>query len=158
MSIDDGLTKSQRYRLKNLEAYRARKALLARSPEQRTKRTAYNIEWHKRNPGKHLEYQNARYKTHGKELNAACLRHYYKKKYGLTPEQAAELRKQPCDICGKHKNVMSIDHDHQIPEPSYRGVLCFRCNTHLGWVESVGTNAIFLYLNGKKTNNSKTSA
>ena len=55
-----------------------------------------------------------------------------KKKYGITLEKADELRKQPCEICGKKESKMCIDHK----EPkTYRGVLCQQCNTRLGWLE-----------------------
>lgn len=65
-----------------------------------------------------------------KRLNQ--LRYDSKKKYGLTLEEAQELRKQPCEICGEKASKMCID--HKIPR-TYRGVLCQQCNTRLGWLE-----------------------
>lgn len=66
---------------------------------------------------------------------AATLRWYYRQ-YGLTPEQADEMRKAGCAICGttdftrsKHGNG-HIDHCHTTGR--VRGVLCTTCNTGLG--------------------------
>jgi len=60
------------------------------------------------------------------------LRYDAKKKYGISLEEARELRQQPCEICGVKANKMCIDHK----EPrTYRGVLCQQCNTRLGWLE-----------------------
>lgn len=56
--------------------------------------------------------------------------------YGLTPEKYAELRLQPCGICGKYEppgkrgSGMHIDHDHKTKV--IRGVLCSKCNRGLG--------------------------
>jgi hypothetical protein len=61
------------------------------------------------------------------------LRYDAKKKYGLTLEEAAYLRDQPCEICGVKAKKMCID--HKIPK-TYRGVLCQQCNTRLGWLEN----------------------
>ena len=65
-----------------------------------------------------------------KRLNQ--LRYDSRKKYGLSLEEAQELRKQPCEICGVKASKMCID--HKIPR-TYRGVLCQQCNTRLGWIE-----------------------
>ena len=56
------------------------------------------------------------------------------RKYGLTIEQAEELRTQSCEICGEKAKRMVIDHDHNT-KGTYRGVLCQQCNTRLGWFE-----------------------
>lgn len=56
------------------------------------------------------------------------------RKYGLTIEQAEELRTNPCEICGVKAKKMVIDHDHAT-KGTYRGILCQQCNTRLGWFE-----------------------
>jgi len=63
------------------------------------------------------------------------LRSYYKRRYGLTLDQVAEMRTGACDICGtrewngRHKNP-HIDHDHATGE--VRGLLCHNCNLLVG--------------------------
>src|SRR5690348_13880764 len=53
-----------------------------------------------------------------------------RKKYGVSLEEASELRARPCEVCGRSgPNV--IDH---IVDGSYCGVLCSPCNTALGLV------------------------
>lgn len=46
---NDGLTKHQRYRLKDLDAYRKRKREYAKTPAQREKRRAYQRLWYAKN-------------------------------------------------------------------------------------------------------------
>jgi hypothetical protein len=53
-------------------------------------------------------------------------------KYGITNEEARELRKQPCEICGGVTKVMHIDHS---VEGSYHGILCGRCNPGIGFFD-----------------------
>jgi len=63
------------------------------------------------------------------------LRHYYKREYGLTVEQVAEMRAGGCAICrapnggGRH-GQLHIDHDHVTGR--VRGALCDGCNLGLG--------------------------
>lgn len=57
---------------------------------------------------------------------------YYFSRYNLTEVQAIELRKRPCEICGKTSQRMVIDHKVL---GSYRGILCDACNGKLGWYE-----------------------
>lgn len=63
------------------------------------------------------------------------LKYKYRSKYGLTLEQANELKNGNCDICGRHASLMHIDHKHGT-KGTYRGVLCFPCNSRLGWFEN----------------------
>ena len=73
------------------------------------------------------------------ELKARKLKY----RYGLTLEQAEALYAGGCDICGLHKPIMHIDHEHteqrddyqSEPKGEFRGVLCNACNARLGWFE-----------------------
>ena len=81
------------------------------------------------------EVQKSKFSNNGtlspqKRLNQA--RADAKRFYGLTLEEAIELRNGYCDICGVHAKKMVID--HIIPK-TYRGVLCQQCNVRLGWFE-----------------------
>ena len=53
-------------------------------------------------------------------------------RYGLNPEQAAEVRSYAeCEVCGSTKKL-SIDHDHATGH--VRGLLCGNCNSAIGMV------------------------
>jgi len=65
-----------------------------------------------------------------------------KKAYGLSLEAYELLRRLPCEICGKRKLRMHVDHDHKGPKQSFRGVLCQQCNTQLGWFENHRVNIL----------------
>lgn len=60
------------------------------------------------------------------------------KKYGLTPDEYAELTREGCHICGATDRQFHVDHDHRCcPGQSscgrcVRGVLCGPCNQALG--------------------------
>jgi hypothetical protein len=65
----------------------------------------------------------------------AALKSYYKRRYGLTPEQVDAMRAAGCAICGAPDSVgrwkkLHVDHDHKTGE--VRGVLCDNCNHGLG--------------------------
>lgn len=71
--------------------------------------------------------------------------------YGLSFEDYDELYDQQqgcCAICGKHqselKKVLFVDHDHKTK--AIRGLLCYKCNTGLGFYENHEEN-ILNYLN-----------
>ena len=78
--------------------------------------------------------EQARHQT--PEFKAENLRRYYMRRYGMTPEEAAEMRKRGCDICGRSEvpgrwvGNMHIDHDHDTGR--VRGVLCHGCNVSIG--------------------------
>ena len=74
------------------------------------------------------------------EQSRRSIRKYQlKKNFGLTLEDydnMLEYQKGMCAICGGvNKNGMrlAVDHNHDTGE--IRGLLCQRCNTHLGWYE-----------------------
>jgi len=70
-----------------------------------------------------------------------CRDIFYKcKTYGLTPQQYNELidrQDNKCAICRVEEcqtgKSLSIDHDHE--SGRVRGLLCYKCNTTLGWFE-----------------------
>jgi hypothetical protein len=57
----------------------------------------------------------------------------YKRKYGLSEQQAIELvqdRNRVCEICGETKPII-VDHCHTSGE--VRGLICSSCNSVLGY-------------------------
>jgi hypothetical protein len=139
------LTKYDRHKLKDVEAYRKKKREWARTPNQREKRTIYMREWREKNREKHN--QQAKESHHrNKYKHIGKMRIYMlKTRYGITEEDYNRIFKEQngvCKICGKEpyehaKNKMSkvlhIDHDHETG--LVRGLLCSRCNGALGWYQ-----------------------
>lgn len=76
-----------------------------------------------------------------------------KRLYGITIEEydlMFEFQNGRCKICGTEENGnkrFSVDHDHETGK--VRGLLCYRCNTNLGWFEN-NKNGVFIYLEGEK--------
>ena len=71
-----------------------------------------------------------------------------KKHYGLTPEDLMRMtteQNNKCKICNRlptGKRPLAIDHCHTTGR--VRGLLCYRCNTAIAFVESPGLLAIAL--------------
>ena len=70
-------------------------------------------------------------------------------KFGLSPTEYYSMVKSQnneCKICGNSfdRQRLAIDHCHKTG--SIRGLLCTRCNTHLGWFEQY-SKQILEYLN-----------
>ena len=64
-----------------------------------------------------------------------------RQRYGITPEQwdaLYEAQAGRCAICEAEVcpsgRRFHVDHDHATGK--VRGLLCYICNTHVGWVES----------------------
>lgn len=56
--------------------------------------------------------------------------------YGLTLEEYEDMYLAVaghCQICGRHKDQLHVDHNHDTGE--VRGLLCNRCNTALGLLQ-----------------------
>lgn len=61
--------------------------------------------------------------------NMISLNRFVQRRYGVTHEEAVQLRQSPCEICG-HKGKMVIDHNHTTG--ARRGILCSPCNSGIG--------------------------
>ncbi len=86
-------------------------------------------------------------------FKADQLRRYYKRRYGITPEEADEMRSHGCGICGRldvpgrWEGNLHIDHDHDTGQ--VRGVLCHGCNLSLGHLNDPALlEAAIAYLGG----------
>jgi len=141
----DGLTKTQRYRLKDVEAYRKHKREYAKTPEERERRRLYQAKWRKENRDHYNAW--AREYHHKNKEHWKSRQRWYRIKftYNITEEEYQKMLDEQngvCKICGnlptehgknKMSKVLHIDHDHKTGE--IRGLLCSRCNGALGWYE-----------------------
>lgn len=93
--------------------------------------------WRAKNPHKAAEYSR-KYRKKNVESNKRSRRKaWLRDKYGLTPEQVNEQRRDQldrCKICDAEfkpgRNGMHIDHSHETGR--FRGLLCGKCNVGLG--------------------------
>lgn len=138
--MNDGLTRDQRHRLKNLDEYRRKKREYARTPEQRAKRTAYMKIWRSKNKERSNEIARNTYQKNKHKHLQRNRDWHLKTKYGITQEIYDNLllkQDYRCFICNvKHEDMskgLHIDHDHNNGE--IRGLLCSNCNGSLGWYE-----------------------
>lgn len=155
--IEDGLTNIQRYRLKDLEAYRKYYREYAKTPKQKEYRKKYMEKWRKNNRDEYVKYCKERYikdkelGIYKTEANKKRQRKWHLKvNYNLTEEQYNEIlisQNNQCFICGKFdsemKKRLAVDHDHETGK--IRGLLCDNCNGSLGWYEK-NKEKIRLYL------------
>ncbi len=141
--------KSARYRAKDVDAYRKKKADYARTPEQKAKRTEYMRGWREKNREKHNRLSRESQKRNRHKYVEKIGDYHLRRKYGLSlDEKRAMVAAQngKCLICAKEfKNSRSthVDHCHQTGR--IRGILCNVCNTKLGWYEMF-SEAISTYL------------
>jgi hypothetical protein len=133
--------RSATYRAKDVEAYRARKNALSKTEKHRKKRMEYMRKWREANREHHNELcrQSAARNRH---KHVARNREYaLRKKFGIGQAEydvMLEAQGGSCKICkttdpGSRKHF-HIDHCHTTGK--IRGLLCFRCNTKLGWYET----------------------
>lgn len=140
--------KSARYRAKDVEAYRAKKAAFARSPEQRAVRREYMKKWREENRIKFNEmcrvsHKKIRLNRTPDERHDQHLRSWY----GMDrAEYLALLEEQNggCAICGSASpgkcKSFAVDHCHVTHK--IRGLLCNWCNARLGWFEQYYAEAV----------------
>lgn len=133
------MNKWQRYRLKDLKAYRERKREYATTPDQRKKRTAYMRIWREKNREKHNKQANAsHHRNKHKHVGKLRNRHLLKN-YGITTLQKIMMignQKGRCGICDSEfvfTRDTHLDHCHRTGV--LRGILCHICNTKLAWYE-----------------------
>lgn len=143
MARDDGLTKWQRYRLKDVEAYRKRKREYAKTPKERAKRREYMRRWRVENSKHYLAWTRANNKQPAnvrKRMAANSVRTI--ERHGITVRTFSIMlghQQGRCAIClapsPKHRKTrwLHIDHDHETKK--VRGLLCSHCNGSLGWFE-----------------------
>jgi hypothetical protein len=106
------------------------------------------------------ESTSGRLCSYCKECNKLhLLTHYLWRRYGLTVEQYEGMlakQKGVCAICGKPEtskhpgsrgdNIvdgvprLSVDHDHETN--TVRGLLCYRCNHFVGYIERFGLDGV----------------
>ena len=145
---NDGLTRTQRYRLKDLDAYRKHKNEYGKQPVERAKKTAYMQKWREKNREKSNKSARDSYHRHRDRIRAQLKADRPLRIYGLTSEQfeaLKELQGGCCAICHRvPEKDLHIDHDHESGQ--VRGLLCVSCNTRLGWIETYGISKIISYL------------
>ncbi len=145
----DGLSKWQRYRLKDIDAYRKKKRDYARTPEQREVRRSYMQEWRDKNRDRYNTWAREHHKKHREKYNAYSKAQRYVRTYGITldeRERMIESQDYCCKICGKKFKTQRHAHiDHSHTSGKIRGILCSSCNGNLGWYE-MNSLAIVTYL------------
>lgn len=139
---------SAKYREKDVDAYRAKKAAYARTPEQRAKRTEYMRKWRDENREKFNAMCNESHKR-SKLSKTKEERHdqHLRSWYGIDRAEYLETLEgqgNGCAICGA-KNAgagksFHVDHCHETHK--IRGLLCNNCNTRLGWFEKFFVEAV----------------
>lgn len=115
-------------------------------------RNAYAREWRARNRDRVNEQQRERYRADPYKYGAQSRDAGLKMRFGITSEEydiLFAMQKGVCAICRQPETVktksgsvrrLAVDHDHDTGKP--RGLLCYRCNTALGYVER---NLIAIY-------------
>ncbi len=142
--------KSKRYRAKDVDAYRARKRELAKTPYQREVRKLYMRRYRgkKKVPGAKPGKRPSRpYKGRTPEYKAD---QRLRSIYGITLEQKKQMLADQGGVCAvckppdpKSKNGWHVDHCHTTGK--IRGILCNGCNPRLGWYEQY-SEGIVTYL------------
>lgn len=141
--LDDGLTRWQRYRLKDIEAYRKRKREYAKTPKERAARKKYMRRWRLENNKHYLAWtraNNQKPENRKQRFTATAVRII--EKHGISVKTFITMlanQKGRCGICSapspklRKTRWLHIDHNHE--SHRVRGLLCSRCNGSLGWFE-----------------------
>ena len=136
--IEDGLTKHQRYRLKDLDAYKKKKREYARTPEERAKRVAYMRIWREENRERHNELARQSHERNKHKHVEVNRQRRLKKVYGLEfgqYEKMLEAQDGKCFFCGGKSGKRRFHVDHCHTTGRVRMLLCGPCNGALGWYE-----------------------
>lgn len=152
--------KSAQYRAKDVEAYRARKAEYAKTPEQREKRRLYLMKWREENRERYNKMCAERHKKAYHYNRTPEERHdeHLRRWYGIDRAEYLQMLEEQdgCGICGvKMKStdrMFHVDHSHKTGE--IRGILCNSCNGKLGWFEKNEVSAL-VYLTQDLTGRKK---
>ncbi|HMI09724.1 MAG TPA: endonuclease VII domain-containing protein [Candidatus Saccharimonadales bacterium] len=146
------MNKSQKHRLKDLEAYRERKREYAKTESQKEKRRLYMRKWRAKNQEKSNAARREYHHRNKTAVNARQKIQHIKYKYGLTLEQFEAMtiaQNGQCRLCGripKAGKIRGLHVDHSHTTGQIRGLLCVSCNTILGRIEAVGLDKFATYL------------
>lgn len=120
-------------------------------------RAEYNQKWYQENQERVLASEREKYKQNPEHQRRLTL----KSKFGITPAEYEVFSNNQggvCALCGqleraRHQNGsvrrLAVDHDHATGH--VRGLLCFACNVHVGYIEKlVGLTGLIAYLDRLK--------
>ena len=128
----DGLTSSCKSCIKeyNIKYYQANSEKIAAS----------NKEYYQANPEKIAARNKEYYQANKASIEETKRDWYYKKNYGISLDDynlMLEEQDNCCAICKKHSSenstVLHVDHCHETGE--VRGLLCYKCNSVLGYAK-----------------------
>lgn len=139
--INDGLTRTQRHRLKDINAYRKRKREYVKTDRQRKMQREWQRRWREKNREKHNALAKIYYQKHKHKHKDRFRNYHLLTKYGITLEDKIKMESEQngrCLICGRDKSLIArkvfhVDHCHITGR--VRGLLCSICNGNLGWYE-----------------------
>lgn len=111
------------------------------------KRKSYSVNYRLENPEKE-KIRHRRYHEKNKEKERSA---NLQRSYGISLEKYNEIYNKQngkCLLCGKHKNVLQVDHSHT--DGKVRGLICGKCNRAIGLIDDSPTLAekIASYLKG----------
>ena len=134
--------RQKEYRAKNKDRYRENIKLWKIKNPERVKKM--RDRWKKEHPEYHKNYD----KIYKKKYPEKVARHKIKSKEKREVGQADRPKPKCCDVCGL-ETVICFDHDHKTMR--FRGWLCRRCNTILGFARdnSVLLASLSVYLKEK---------
>lgn len=78
------------------------------------------------------------YYRDNKEISKKRTREHNYKKYKMTEEKILKekiKRNAICDICTRKFEIKRLVPDHCHKNMKFRGILCYKCNSNLGWYE-----------------------
>ena len=141
--IDEAVRNRKRWCCGDCKDFRPIGEFSAKAPRCRVCNAAKRERWRKRVPAERLLQDDTIIRKWREENPEYSRRRDWMRKYGVTPEWYDEtLRQQDghCALCPAttaHKTgnlMLFVDHCHT--SGAVRGLLCAKCNTHLGLVEA----------------------